>query len=162
MKHYGHTNNGSVNGRFGAFMAFNSKHEEALQKQKALLDATGRLAKVGGWELDLRNQRVIWSEMTCRIHEVPEGYSPSLDKAINFYHQDDQKLVAHSVMPEMNGRELAKNILSMHPNLKRLFMSGYTANVIAHHGILDEGVDFIQKPFSRPKLSAKVREVLDL
>jgi two-component system, cell cycle sensor histidine kinase and response regulator CckA len=61
------------------------------------------------------------------------------------------------VMPEMNGRDLAKNILVLHPNLRRLFMSGYTANVIAHHGVLDEGVSFIQKPFSREQLGVKVR-----
>jgi PAS domain S-box-containing protein len=70
-------------------------------------------------------------------------------------------LVTDVVMPEMNGRDLAKNILSIYPNLNRLFMSGYTANVIAHHGILDEGVNFIQKPFSREQLGRKVREVLD-
>jgi two-component system cell cycle sensor histidine kinase/response regulator CckA len=69
-------------------------------------------------------------------------------------------LVTDVVMPEMNGRDLAKNILSIYPNLKRLFMSGYTANVIAHHGVLDEGVNFIQKPFSRAQLGAKVREAL--
>ena len=45
--------------------------------------------------------------------------------------------------------------------MKCLFMSGYTANVIAHHGVLDEGVYFIQKPFSIDELSAKVRESLD-
>ena len=61
----------------------------------------------------------------------------------------------------MNGRDLAKNLLSLYPNLKRLFMSGYTANVIAHHGVLDEGVYFIQKPFSIKELAAKVREALD-
>jgi YesN/AraC family two-component response regulator len=65
------------------------------------------------------------------------------------------------VMPEMNGRDLAKNLLSLYPSLKRLFMSGYTANVIAHHGVLDEGVHFIQKPFSINDLAGKVREVLD-
>ena len=70
-------------------------------------------------------------------------------------------LLTDVIMPEMNGRDLAKNILSIYPDLKRLFMSGYTANVIAHHGVLDEGVNFIQKPFSRDQLSAKVREVLD-
>ncbi len=65
------------------------------------------------------------------------------------------------VMPEMNGRDLAKNLLSIHPGMKRLFMSGYTANVIAHHGVLDQGVHFIQKPFSLKDLGAKLREALE-
>jgi PAS domain S-box-containing protein len=70
-------------------------------------------------------------------------------------------LMTDVVMPEMNGRDLAKNLLSLYPGMKRLFMSGYTANVIAHHGVLDQGVHFIQKPFSLKVLAAKVREVLD-
>jgi CheY-like chemotaxis protein len=70
-------------------------------------------------------------------------------------------LITDVVMPEMNGRDLAKNLLSLYPNLKRLFMSGYTADVITHRGILDEGVQFIQKPFTMHDLSTKVREVLD-
>ncbi|MFH0996312.1 MAG: response regulator [Pseudomonadota bacterium] len=69
-------------------------------------------------------------------------------------------LMTDVVMPEMNGRNLAKNLLSLYPRLKRLFMSGYTANVIAHHGVLDEGVYFIQKPFSIKELAAKVRDAL--
>jgi two-component system cell cycle sensor histidine kinase/response regulator CckA len=70
-------------------------------------------------------------------------------------------LMTDVVMPEMNGRDLAKIMLSLYPNLKRLFMSGYTANVIAHHGVLDDGVHFLQKPFSRKELAVKVREALD-
>jgi len=70
-------------------------------------------------------------------------------------------LVTDVIMPEMNGRDLAKNILHYHPNLKRLFMSGYTANVIAHHGVLDKGINFIQKPFSEESLGSKVREAID-
>jgi CheY-like chemotaxis protein len=65
------------------------------------------------------------------------------------------------VMPEMNGRDLAATLLALYPNLKRLFASGYTANVIAHNGVLDEGMPFLQKPFSLHDLAAKVREVLD-
>ena len=70
-------------------------------------------------------------------------------------------LVTDVVMPEMNGRDLAKNLLSLYPRMKRLFMSGYTADVIAHHGVLDPGVYFIQKPFRKKDLAAKVREALD-
>jgi DNA-binding NtrC family response regulator len=70
-------------------------------------------------------------------------------------------LMTDVVMPEMNGRDLSHQILTLHPDLKHLFMSGYTANVIAHHGVLDEGVNFIQKPFSRNDLAVKLRKVLD-
>jgi len=70
-------------------------------------------------------------------------------------------LMTDVVMPEMNGRELAKNVLSLYPHLKCLFMSGYTANVIAYRGVLDEGVNFIQKPFSKADLADKVRDALD-
>ena len=64
-------------------------------------------------------------------------------------------------MPEMNGRQLADRLQAHYPDLKILFMSGYTANVIAHQGVLDEGLWFIQKPFSRKDLAFRVREVLD-
>ena len=70
-------------------------------------------------------------------------------------------LMTDVVMPEMNGRDLAQRLLSIHPKLKCLFMSGYTANVIAHHGVLNEGVHFIQKPFSMEELAAKVRQALE-
>jgi two-component system, cell cycle sensor histidine kinase and response regulator CckA len=70
-------------------------------------------------------------------------------------------LITDVVMPEMNGRDLAKMIREIKPELECLFMSGYTADVIAHHGVLDEGVHFIQKPFSIKNLAVKVREVLD-
>ena len=72
-----------------------------------------------------------------------------------------QLLVTDVVMPEMNGRDLAENLLSLYPGLKRLFMSGHTADVIAHHGILAEGVHFLQKPFSKEALAAMVRQALD-
>jgi PAS domain S-box-containing protein len=70
-------------------------------------------------------------------------------------------LMTDVVMPEMNGRNLAEQISALYPDIKLLFMSGYTANVIAHQGILDDGVAFIQKPFSMADMTAKIREVLD-
>ncbi|MCX6545717.1 MAG: ATP-binding protein [Acidobacteria bacterium] len=70
-------------------------------------------------------------------------------------------LMTDVVMPEMNGRILARNLLYLYPRMKRLFMSGYTADVIAHQGVLDEGVHFVQKPFSTEELATKVRNALD-
>jgi len=70
-------------------------------------------------------------------------------------------LITDVVMPEMNGRDLAKNILSIYPDIKRLFMSGYTADVISRHGVLDAGVHFIQKPFSKHELLLKLKEALE-
>lgn len=71
-------------------------------------------------------------------------------------------LLTDVVMPEMNGNELVNELTKTCPQIKRLFMSGYTANVIVHHGVLDEGVHFIQKPFSLLSLSSKVRGILDM
>jgi two-component system cell cycle sensor histidine kinase/response regulator CckA len=70
-------------------------------------------------------------------------------------------LLTDVVMPEMNGKDLAKILLAIHPHIRRLFMSGYTADVIAQHGILDEGMHFMQKPFGIKELTAKVREALE-
>ncbi|RJR43030.1 MAG: PAS domain S-box protein [Desulfobacteraceae bacterium] len=69
-------------------------------------------------------------------------------------------LITDVVMPEMNGRELAERLVSMKPCMKILFMSGYTADVIAHRGVLDPDVHFIEKPFSTKALASKLREVL--
>lgn len=70
-------------------------------------------------------------------------------------------LLTDVVMPQMNGRELAEMLQEKHPHLKIIFMSGYTANVLAPHGVLESGLNFIQKPFSINDLSVKVREVLE-
>ncbi|MFH7319952.1 transporter substrate-binding domain-containing protein [Desulfurivibrio sp. D14AmB] len=70
-------------------------------------------------------------------------------------------LITDVVMPGMNGRELAEKLLGQYPELKVLYMSGYTADVIAHRGVLDEGVSFIPKPFAEQELAVKVRQVLD-
>ncbi len=69
-------------------------------------------------------------------------------------------LMTDVVMPDMSGRELAERLTSRHPNMRSLFTSGYTADVIGRHGVLNEGVHFIQKPFSKRDLAAKVREAL--
>ena len=70
-------------------------------------------------------------------------------------------LVTDVIMPRMSGKELADRLQPSRPGMRCLFMSGYTSSVIAHRGVLDEGVQFIQKPFMMLTLAAKVREVLD-
>ncbi len=70
-------------------------------------------------------------------------------------------LITDVVMPGMSGRDLASKLTEEYPHLKCLFISGYTANVIVHRGILDEGVNFISKPFTKDEIARKVREVLN-
>jgi two-component system, cell cycle sensor histidine kinase and response regulator CckA len=70
-------------------------------------------------------------------------------------------LITDVVMPEMNGRELAELIQGIIPELKCLFTSGYTADVIANRGVLHEGVNFLQKPFSLRDIAYKVRGALE-
>ncbi len=70
-------------------------------------------------------------------------------------------LITDVIMPTMNGRDLAEQLQRSLPGLKTLFMSGYTADIISQHAVLEEGVHFVQKPFTRQELGARVREVLD-
>jgi len=84
-------------------------------------------------------------------------------EAIRLAHEQAgiQLLLTDVIMPEMNGKDLAKLLLASRPGLKCLFMSGYTASAIASQGVMDEEIHLIQKPFSARALAAKVREVLE-
>jgi two-component system, cell cycle sensor histidine kinase and response regulator CckA len=69
-------------------------------------------------------------------------------------------LLADVVMPEMSGPQALEQIQARHPHMKVLFMSGYTDEAMMHHGILESGAPFLQKPFLPETLARKVREVL--
>ncbi|PIY22537.1 MAG: hypothetical protein COZ11_12325 [Deltaproteobacteria bacterium CG_4_10_14_3_um_filter_51_14] len=75
--------------------------------------------------------------------------------------KDIALLITDVVMPEMNGMELSERLCSLKPGIRCLFTSGYTANVIARHGVLKEGVSFIQKPLLLKDLAVKIRSILD-
>ncbi|HAS82765.1 MAG TPA: hybrid sensor histidine kinase/response regulator, partial [Verrucomicrobia bacterium] len=85
-------------------------------------------------------------------------------EALRMAHEHGQPihlLLTDVVMPEMNGQDLAGKLKLMHPELRCIFMSGYTANVIAHHGVLDDGVHFLQKPFTMKALAHSVADALN-
>ncbi len=94
-------------------------------------------------------------------YTVLEAARPSQALRLNQSHRGPIHLVLTDVvMPEMNGRALANQLLTARPALKVLFMSGYTDSAIVHHGVLAPGTHFLQKPFTPRGLSRKVREVL--
>ncbi len=95
-------------------------------------------------------------------YKVMEAATPNEAIAAVFEQKDAiQLVVTDVVMPEMNGRDLIERLRNVKPGLKCLYMSGYTADAIAHHGVLEEGVRFLQKPFTVLELAAQVRRALD-
>lgn len=90
---------GTTEGFVGALVDVTERHEaeQRLRASEAFLDRTGRIARVGGWELDLKQRSVIWSDETCRIHEVAPGHKPTLDEGIAFYAREAQPVVEAAV-----------------------------------------------------------------
>ncbi len=106
--------------------------------------------QVGKDMLETLGYRVLTASAAAQALQLVREYGEPIDL-----------LLIDVVMPEMNGKELSEKIIAIKPGLKRLYMSGYTADVIARQGILEEGVQLISKPFFLNDLAAKVREVLE-
>lgn len=107
------------------------------------------ILKLGKTMLEKLGYRVLAVNAPRKALHVAEAHAGKIDL-----------LVTDVVMSEMNGKELAKKLTAQWPEIKVVFMSGYTADVIAHHGVLEDGVSFLQKPFSKETLARKVREAL--
>ena len=102
--------------------------------------------------------RNVLKERGYRVMEASRG-EDALELADQYWGQIDL-LVTDVVMPQMSGRELARRLANLHPQIKVLYISGYTDNAVWHQGGLDSGGAFLQKPFSPEALARKVREVL--
>jgi signal transduction histidine kinase len=94
-----------------------------------------------------------------KVLEAPQGSDALL--FCEQYKDPIDLMITDVVMPGMSGSELAKRLEPLHPQMRVLYMSGYTDNAIVHHGVLEKGVNYIQKPFTMKGLTKKVREVLD-
>ncbi|MDA8139341.1 MAG: PAS domain S-box protein [Desulfobacteraceae bacterium] len=163
-------NNGFINvesepGQGATFKIYLPRHLSKVERLRAEIPAQ---AANGGPEVILlvEDEPAILKMTTVMLerlgYKVIAANTPgeSIHLAETFAGKIDL-LMTDVVMPEMNGRELAKKLLSLYPGMKRLFMSGYTADIIAHRGVLDENVSFIRKPFSMRDLATKVRETLE-
>jgi two-component system, cell cycle sensor histidine kinase and response regulator CckA len=109
-------------------------------------------------ELVRNMTRIILSDYGYRVLAASNG-----EAAISICERAEgpiHLLLTDVVMPGMSGRELADRIALLRPGVKVLFMSGYTEDAIVHHGVLDEGVNFLQKPFTPDDLARRVKEVL--
>jgi len=94
-----------------------------------------------------------------RVIEAPQG-----DDALLFAKEHEETIhmvLTDVVMPLMSGKELARILTRLHPEMKVLYMSGYTQNAVVHHGVLDAGANLLQKPITPELLLRRVREVLD-
>ncbi len=100
--------------------------------------------------LEIQGYKILAAEDSAAALQIVDGYQGTIDL-----------LLTDVVMPGMNGRELATHISKLLPEVRVLYMSGYTENAIGHDGTLDPGINLLQKPFSLPALKDRVREVLD-
>jgi PAS domain S-box-containing protein len=100
--------------------------------------------------LEQLGYRVLSADGPAQALEITEHYEGQIDLVLT-----------DVVMPHLDGQRLYNMIVKMRPGIKVLYMSGYAGNAIVHHGVLDPGVAFLQKPLTIEKLASKVREVLD-
>jgi YesN/AraC family two-component response regulator len=92
------------------------------------------------------------------------GEAANGEEAVSRFREHNSQIslvVSDVVMPKKNGREICEEIRSLRPDIKFIFISGYTADIILQKGIVEEGVDFVTKPFSKNEILQKVRNVLD-
>jgi PAS domain S-box-containing protein len=113
----------------------------------------------------VEDEPVILEMVTQILHELgytvlAAGTPGEAIRQAREYSGEIHLLLTDVVMPGMNGPDLARTLMPLYPDMRCLFMSGYTADAIVHHGVLDQGVSFVQKPFSIKDLAARIRETM--
>jgi len=142
-----------VNGREEAAAAQDSlgfPRRDHGQETILLVEDETHLRHLARQYLETQGYKVLEAEDGAAALQIVDGYRGTIDL-----------LLTDVVMPGMNGRELAANIAKLLPDMRVLYMSGYSENAVGHDGTLDAGVNLLQKPFSLPALRDRVREVLD-
>jgi two-component system, cell cycle sensor histidine kinase and response regulator CckA len=131
------------------------------------VEAPGAPARNGNETILLVEDEPAVRELTRMVlagrgYSILEALNPQDAERLAGSHRGEiHLLLTDVVMPGISGRELAKRLTARHPHLRVLYMSGYTYNVIAEDGTLEEGISFLQKPFTPQALAQKVRETLD-
>lgn len=163
-------NNGFINvysepgkgATFRIYLPLHGEKETAVDEQGTHaepLTGTETILIVEDEEVLLKMAKIMLGEMG---YSVLTASAPGEAIRLVEEHTGDINLVVTDVvMPEMNSQDLQLRLSVLRPSLKFLFMSGYPAKAIAHHGILDQGINFLQKPFTMNDLASKVREALE-
>jgi signal transduction histidine kinase/DNA-binding NarL/FixJ family response regulator len=120
------------------------------QETILLVEDETHLRRLARQYLETQGYKILEAEDGAAALQIVDGHQGAIDL-----------LLTDVIMPGMNGRVLATNIAKLLPDIRVLYMSGYTENAIGHAGTLDAGVNLLQKPFSLPALKDRVREVLD-
>jgi CheY-like chemotaxis protein len=143
------------------FPASDASDEPALDSgpDGALIGGSETILLVEDEDLVRRAAREVLRKRGYTILEA-SGPHEALAFCQNF-HGPIQLMLTDVVMPNMSGKELAQKLAEFKPEIKVLYMSGYTEDTIVHHGVLDSGIEYLQKPFTPDSLARKVRQVLD-
>ncbi|MFP3998652.1 MAG: transporter substrate-binding domain-containing protein [Desulfobacterales bacterium] len=148
---------------FKVYFPLSAKQEENKEKQAVEKD----MGLDGTETILVVEDDTVVRQLTCTVLEQ-RGYnvleSEDVYNAVELsknYEASIHLMIVDVIMPGMKGPEVYRNVSVHHPEIKVLYMSGYTDNAIAYQGILEQGVHFIQKPFSVRDLAAKVRNMLD-
>ena len=145
---------------FKVYLPRVSSEEEDVAVETADFEGSGGSETILVVEDDASVRALVCAVLAKNGYQIIAAPGPCEALRLAEEHGPIQLLLTDVVMPEMSGREVYEQVIALQPDIKVVFMSGYTDNVIAHHGVLDKGLYFIQKPFTTQNLTRCVRAAL--